>query len=193
MTIEYHVYSNGGSGPVNYGTIVATTSTPTYTTAARTYPDDWIFAVRAYDTVSAIEETNTDARCELDLNAAGADVSAQPNAPIRLTVYPSAGGKATVVWSYAAGGQGGAPTGFHIYIGTPTVSYTSPVLTTGYSSGIAVFSATLTGLTAGATYQVGVRAYNGTAEETNTVTRTFTEPSGTAPLPVVNLTGTAVP
>lgn len=189
-TVNYHVYKNNDAGgPVDYSTVIATVTVPSYTYVS-VFPCDTIIAIRAFDPATGLEEQNVSARCRVRLDASGNNISAVPNAPDGLTVRPGAGGSALAQWAYNAGGQGGAPTGFHVYIGTPTVSFGSPVASAPYSTGRLLFSANLSGLS-NATYQVVVRAYNATTEETNTNAVTFTA-SSIGPLPVEDLTGTAV-
>ncbi len=97
-----------------------------------------------------------------------------------------------VEWHYPLTTGPRKPVGFHVYIGTPTVSYASPAATVLYSSGFAnTFQAKLTGLTDGVVYQVGVRAYNASAEEPNVNVVSVTADS-TGPGPVVSLTATAI-
>lgn len=193
MSIVYHVYANNGAGgPVDYTTILATVSGLTYTTTALSFPGDYTFAVRAYDNVALIEETNVDARVRLVLDSSGNNVTGRPNAPTGLTALATAGGGASLAWQYNPGAQGGAPTGFHVYAGSPTPSYGSPVATVPYATGRAVFTAQLSGLTGGTTYQVVVRAYNAVAEEPNTNDVSFVAATA-GPAAVDSLTGTAVP
>lgn len=101
-----------------------------------------------------------------------------------------------VEWGYPISGtqaRATAPTGFHVYIGTGGApSYGSPAATVLFTSGIInSFGASLTGLTGGTTYQIGVRAYNAVAEEPNTAFVSVTADSA-GPAPVDSLTGTAV-
>ena len=192
MSTSYHVYQNDGAGgAVDYTTIVATTASLTYNVGPLNIPSDWTFAVRAFDTVSLLEEKNVDARVRIQVNAAGVDVSSLPNAPTALRVTPGKSGTATVIWLYSPIGQGGIPTGFHVYIGTPTISYASPVATVSYAPALGTFTANLSGLTGGATYQVGVRSFNATGEESNTQFVSFLA-STAGPLPVTNLTSTTL-
>lgn len=190
MATNYHIYSsNGLGGPVDYSTIVATRSTLTYDVGPLDYGSDWTFAVRAFDTVSGLEESNVDARVRILVSAAGADLAGLPNAPFGLKAVPTSGGGMKVTWAYNPRGQGAAPTNFHIYKGTPTVSYASPAATVSYAVSSHNFSATLTSLTNGATYQFSVRAYNASGEETNTVI--FTAKASTSgPSPATNLAST---
>lgn len=194
-TIVYHVYANNGAGgPVDYTSIVATTNGLSYQTGALTFPGQYTFAVRAFGVTSQLEESNVDARRRLVLDSSGNDITALPNPPVFLTVFVTANGGATVIWSYNPGAQGGAPTGFHVYVGTPTPNYASAVQTVPYAAGRSSFSCTLSGLTGGTVYQIGVRAYNATGEEQNATVKSITAAgTATAPAPVDGLTGTAVP
>jgi hypothetical protein len=171
MSISYHVYKNDGAGgPIDYTTVVATTAGLSYVTAALAMGSSNTFGVRAFDTVTGYEELNTDARVTINVSATGADVTNVPPAPAALTAFAGPGGTATVRWkaSVMTLPAGKRPTGFHVYMGTPAVSYASPVATVAYVANLAVYSANLSGLADEAVYQIAVRAYNATGEEQNT-------------------------
>jgi hypothetical protein len=193
MSVSYHVYSNDGlGGPVDYTSIVATTALLVHPVGPLDYGSDWTFAVRAYDTVSALEERNADARVRILVSAAGADLAGLPNAPSGLGVRATAGGGATVRWTYNPRGQGAPPTGFRVYVGTPTPSFGSPAATVPYAAGASTFSASLSGLSDGTDYQAAVRSYNASGEESNTSAASFTAAS-VGPAPVSGLTASLVP
>lgn len=193
MAIGYHVYGNGGGGgPVDYATPLATVATLTWSSPPLAAGASWTFAVRAYDTASGLEESNVDARASLALDAALVDVTGRPNAPTGLAARPAAGGSIVATWGYNPGGQGGAPQGFRVYAGTPTVSYAAAVAVVPYNADARAFSATIEGLTGGnATYQISVRAFNAAGEETNATVASATAVT-TGPLPVESLTATVV-
>lgn len=183
----YHVYSNGGSGPVNYAAPIATVSTLTYSTSALAYPSDTVYAVRAFDTVSGLEEQNVDARVRLVLDATGANVTARPNPPVNVWAAPTAGGGAVVHWSYNPAGQGAAPTGFKVWatVGS-VVDYTAAPVSVPYTGPVG--SATLSGLTDGVSYAIGVRAFSGSLVEPNTTAIASVTGDRTAPGDVDGLT-----
>ena len=68
MSTGYHIYSNTGAGdPINYTSPVATITSPattTWSSSALTHPGTWSFGVRAFDTVSGLEERNLDCKAE---------------------------------------------------------------------------------------------------------------------------------
>lgn len=192
MATQYHIYANDGNGgPVDYTTAVATVDGLTYSPAALGAPSDNTFAVRASDTDSGLEETNTDVRVRIVIDGAGADISGLPNPPVHLAAHAAAGGAASVDWAYSPAGQGGRPTGFHVWLAAGgTVDYESPpaatVSYTGSILGPWLFTAGLAGLTDGTLYTVGVRAYNGSGTEANTDTVQVTGKSS-GPAEVDNL------
>jgi len=97
-----------------------------------------------------------------------------------------------VEWAYPPTTGPKAPTGFHVYLGTGSVNYTSPAATVLFTTGIAnTFGVNVTGLPDATTYLIGVRAYNSTAEEPNTYTVSVLT-DATGPGPVDSLTGIAV-
>jgi hypothetical protein len=193
MATEYHVYVNTGVGdPINYSSVVGTTATLTYQTAVLSYPGTWSFGVRAFDTASGLEEQNIDCARTIVLDASGNDITNRPAPPSGLRAFALAGGSMRVEWYYRPISGATAPSGFHVYTGTAGMpSYTIPAATTLVSTRIAnSFVANMRGFTDGTTYAVGVRAFNGTAEETNTVTVSVTA-IATGPAAVDGLLGVA--
>jgi hypothetical protein len=152
---------------VDYSSPIATVSGLTYSPSALAHPGDYSFGHRAYDNVLLLEESNVDAVIRLILDASGVDITNRPAPPVGITIEQLAGAKLRVRWLNNKLAAGGKPTGFHVYKGTPTISYGSPAGTVNYAD-VRDFHFDLTGLTNGATYQVGVRAFNATAEEPNT-------------------------
>jgi hypothetical protein len=188
MTTRYHVYKNDLlGGPIDYTTPIATTSGTSVNLAAPGASKDASYAVRAFDVGSGLEERNVDARVRVVTDGAGVDVTNRPSAPSGLTATATAGGTAQVAWQYPRVNPGGTPTGFHVYLGTPTPAYGSPALTVPYD-GRATYQASLAGLADGVAYQVAVRAYNASAEEPNAVVAAVTG-DATGPLPVDDLAG----
>lgn len=170
MGIVYNVYANDGrGGAINYATPIATTASLSFTPPALAAPSDTTFLVRAFDTAVGLEESNTDARVRIVLDAAGNDVTARPNAPFALAVRATAGGGGAASWSYNAAGQGGPPAGFYIYLSPGAApSYTAPAATVPYVAGRACYSCGLSGLAEGSPSTVAVRAFNAAGVEGNT-------------------------
>ena len=194
MSLEYRIYSNGGTGgPVDLSTIVATVSALTWSSGTITPPADLTYLVRAYDTASGLEDPNGDARARVVLNAAGVDISALPAAPVGLSASPRAGGTARVSWRYSPGSLW-PPSDFHVYLGAGSVSYTTPVATVPYDAGSPgrAYSALISGLSDGVTYAVGVRAYSAAGEEQNTASAAVTGMVA-GPAAVQSLTVAAIP
>jgi hypothetical protein len=193
MSTSYHIYGNGGSGPVNYGSILATTAALTWTSGALAFPNTWKFGVRAFDTVSSLEESNIDALVEVTLSGAGVDITGMPDPPLALSAHASGAGRIVVDWHHVLLDVTRKPTGFHVYQGTGgTPSYTTPVATVPWGSGINFYTRAISGLTGGTAYTFGVRAYNATGEESNATTATATA-STAATATVTSLVGSAIP
>ena len=249
-TSGFNVYSNAGSGPINYATPVATVYYTTYTSAPLAFPDDWWWAVRAFN--SCGEEQNLDVAIELILDSSGVDITNRPAAPFGLRAFATANGSIRVEWGYATLTASRKPTGFHVYLapktdatltpiapvaatgrarrsGTamllgsslpqPTVpvgpssrpsgstgrtrwqsaigsglSYTTPVATVAYTSGIAnSWVANLVGpYVDEQAYYIGVRAYNAVAEEPNTTSViAIAEVAGPDPVDALSITAIA--
>jgi hypothetical protein len=186
MATNYHVYGpTAVNGPIDYGTILATVSALTWPTPPLT-AGTWRFGVRAFDTVSGLEEANVDAVAEIVIDASLADVTATPRPPTALSAVATANGTAHVAWTYPRN-SGVAPAGFRVYVGTPTPDYLA-VAANVPATGGTQYSVNLAGLTDGVAYQVGVRAYSAAGlEEANVVTAAIVADSS-PPANVQNLT-----
>ena len=193
MATQYKVYKNDGSGgPVDYSTPIATTSSLSYVGSALALSSDTTFAVRTYDTVSGLEDANTDCRVRIVVDGSGNDVTNRPNAPIGVTVRLLAAGAIRVEWAYGAAGQAGAPTQFKVWatLGGSVNYAAAPNATVAYQAGRLQYSATVPGLTGGSLYSIGVRSSNASGDETNT-TAVQATPDSTAPSAPTGLAGSA--
>jgi hypothetical protein len=192
--IEYRLYANTGVGdPVDLATPIGTTSGLTFDTAPLSYPSDWTFLVRAYDTVLGIEEANVDARVRIVLDAAGLNITGRPNAIGNLTVRAGVAGAIRPSWTYSEAGQGGAPTGFKVWrtLGASVNYAVAPDLTIPYVRGSTLYETSVPGGIDGTTYSIGVRAYNAISDDGNTLSVTITADS-TGPDAVDDFAGSIV-
>ena len=190
--IGYHVYANTGIGdPINYTSPVATVWTTSWTSPPLSGSGTWSYDVRAFESTTGLEEQNIDS-VAIQVNASGNDVTNTPAAPVSLSVLARAGGSIRVDWAYPRISAGAAPTGFHVYLGSGGLpDYSNPVATVVAGTALlGQYTTLLKGLTNGVTYQVGVRAFNATAEEMNTFTKSVVALS-VGPEAVVGLTGVA--
>lgn len=196
MAINYRVYSNDAAGgPVDYSSPIGTTAALSFSPPALAAPSDNWFGVRAFDTVSGLEELNTDARVRILIDAAGNDITALPNAPSHLAALALAGGAARVTWSFnpAAWYGQSPPASFKVWLTAgASVNYAvSPATTAAYVRGRLIYTADLSGLSHGTLYSVGVRATNATGDEANT-TQVQVTGNATGPDGVDDLAATAV-
>jgi hypothetical protein len=129
----FYVYSNAGSGPLDYSTPIATVYGTTWTSSALTYPDDWRFGVRAFNAYGT--EQNVEAAVEIVLNSRGADITTMPDPPSGLRAFATVGGGVRAEWGYMGATGPKTPTGFHVYLGIPAalLSPVSPVRRTSSS------------------------------------------------------------
>ena len=187
---HYHVYANAGDGgPIDYSTPVATVDGLEWATPVLDAPGQHRFGVRAFGSISGLEEENVDAAVLIVLNDDGDDVTNRPAPPFGLRLRSESGGVVVAEWSHPGGVGANRPTGFHVYTGDPEPSYAAPALTVSAKAVFGAFSARLTGLTDGP-LAVAVRAFNATAEEDNDNFITVVV-DGTPPDPVDGLTATA--
>jgi hypothetical protein len=171
MAIVYNIYANNGAGgPVNYSKPIATTSSLSYAPGALTPSSDTTFAVRALDTVSNLEEANTDARVRIVLDGSGNDLSGVPNSPQSVVLSALAAGACQVTWAYVPALSVGTPTGFQVFLSQgQTVDYSSPAMTVPYVSGQFGYTCTLAGPYAFSSYSATVRAVNASGSDGNTI------------------------
>ena len=182
--ISYAIYTDAGTGVVDYTAPIATTSSLTATISAVPLGATTIYAVRATDTGSGLEEQNTDARVSVVVGPSGIDVTGQPLSPAGLSVIATANSTARVEWGWPHLGTT-PPTGFRVYLGGSAV----PAATVPYFTGLTAFRCTLALPTEGVASTVNVRAYNAAGEDDNTVTATVTA-DATPPADVAGLTAT---
>jgi len=189
----YRIYAgNTSGGPVDYTTVLASTVATSWTSAALAPGTSQRFAVRVYDPATGYDDGNVDAVITITLDSSGCDISSLPNAPTALTASPGPSGTLVLRWAVLTPpGSTNAPSGFYAYLGTGSLSYGTPAATVPYVSGLTLYTATLSGLTDGTTYTIGVRAFNAIGSEANTATTTATA-STTGPLPISSLTGVAL-
>lgn len=191
--IQYHIYSNDGNGgPVDYVSPIATTASLTLATPSLDIPSDTTFVVRSYDTVSSLEDQNTDARVRIVIDTLANDVTSLPAPPWGLSAVTCGSGQLRVSWMY--GTQTPAPTGFHVYLGSPAPNYATPAADVRYVPGSPgmPYTVVISGLTGGTTYAVAVRAFSGSGEEANTSTVQATAVT-VGPDSVVSLSGSVGP
>ncbi len=190
--LVYSVYANDGDGSgIDYDTPIDATMDLTWTSDPLGYPGEWKFGVRVSSLESGLEEKNIDAAIRLVLDDSGVDITRKPKAPVALRVFATVNGGCRAEWAYPYTDRYTKPTGFHVYAGPlNSVDYGTIEATKAYG-GPGNYSADLGGFTDGSDYSVAVRAYNATAEESNTSTVSFTA-DATGPTAVHSLAAIAV-
>jgi len=183
-------------GPVNFAAPVVTTASLSADMPTLGPGADASYVARAFDTVTGYEDQNNQCRVRVRLDDAGNDVTGQPNPPSALSAVPSVGGSVALAWTYNAGGQGGAPSQFHVYLwlASSAPDYSAPAATVAYhgDSPARPYRVTVSGLTGATQYLTACRAKNGAGEEANTRTTAFTALTA-GPAAVQFLTATAIP
>jgi len=195
--ITYRIFWNDGAGgPVDYSVPVATVAGPPWSGPPLAPGTRTRFGVRAFDTVTGLDDGGRAAEAEVDLSAQGVDVTGTPSRAFSATARPGPTGTILASWAHAPGGRP-IPAGFRVWA-TPGVSvdFTSaPAITlafspAGYGGRAGWFSVTLPGLTPGAGYAVGIRAYNGSGDDGGSVQATATA-TASPPGPVGGLSASA--
>lgn len=187
---HYRIYANAGDGgPIDYSAPVATVDGLEWTTPPLAFPGEHRLGVRAFGSLSGLEEENVDAAVLIILDDAGRDVTNRPAPPFGLRLRCETGGVVVAEWSHPGGTRENAPTGFRVYVGFPEPNYSAPAATVPGKAAHGTFMARLTGLTDGP-LAVAVRAFNATAEEGNEDFIAIVV-DGTPPDPVDGLTATA--
>lgn len=192
MATSYNIYANDGlNGPVDYSTLIATTSSLNYTGTDLASPSDTTFAVRATDGTS--EEQNIDCRVRVIIDVDGNDVSAIPNAPTQFSAIATTAGGARVDWLHVPMMNVPVPTEFKVWLTSgPSVDYTAPPAeTVPFSPRQYRYTVGLTGLSDGITYAIGIRASNAAGDEPNAMQANVTG-LASGPTAVASLTGSAV-
>ncbi len=164
MTINYQIYSNGGSGgAVDYSTPVATTSALSAVLGPLAPSSDNTFVVRALDTTSGLEEANTTVSVRIVIGADGSDVTALPASPHAVALAAVGAGSCRVSWAYVPVAGYGTPTGFNVYLAPSSAAApVPPTATVAYQSGCVGYSVLLAGPFAAGSYLATVTAYNAT-------------------------------
>lgn len=190
MSLTYHVYTNDhAGGAVDYGTIIATTASLTYNPIAISPGSDCTFAVRTFDTVTGLEDLNSDARVQIVTDASGNDITNRPLPPGGLSARATKGGKILIEWSYLLPANSSAPTGFKAWTTAgASVNYAGTPILANYFASVVSYSVETAALTDATTYAIGVRATNASGDETNVISVSVIA-DATGPTAVINLTG----
>jgi len=189
----YRIYSNGGSGDVDYSSSIGDVATESFDYDMTGLTGDYRFGVRAYD-ASAQEEQNIDVWIDVTVDAG--DLAMVPNAPSGLAAQAIAGGVIRLSWRYNTtipAAEGAACDEFHVYYdnGTGTVNYGSSIGTVDNTGGIMTFDSGA--LSHGTTYKFGVRSVAASgAEEQNTTTASATADTSVPAAPT-GLAGEVIP
>jgi len=173
MTIAYHVYGNrGDGGPVDLSSPLLTTTDLSCVIGPLGLSTDNTFLVRAFDTVTGLEEANTMATVRVSIGSDGVENTGLPNAPQALTLSAITGGGCLVGWVYAPMFGKGLPAGFRVYLSTgSSIDYGTVTATIPYVAGQLGYSCLVPGPLEPATYQVSVRSFNTVGTEGNNVTQ----------------------
>ncbi len=194
----YVIYSNNGSGVIDYGTsyLVVDDATTAATTDALA-DGTWRFGIRKRNAL--FEDLNATKYVEFIVSS-GVRIL-RPNSPRLLTATPGAGGTIVLTCEYDPANQLAAPTAVRFYYdnGTGTIDYVTPIGTASITATTALgrpATATYTtgALIHGTTYLFVARARTaGGIEDTNTTTASaVADTTGPASITADSLTVTKV-
>jgi hypothetical protein len=179
--LNYNVYGNGGTGPIDYATPIATTMTTSVNIDLTGQSGTYLYGVRTEDTV-AQEEANVDKVIEVEVLYGLLNM--RPNSPMGLDGRATAGATVELGWMYSTilpEAERGTCDHFNIYYdnATGTIDYGTIIDTVTLTSGRMTW--TSGALTDGNTYKFAIRAAtSGDVEDRNTDTVSVTADS-TAP------------
>lgn len=164
MGKEYRLYANNfAGGEVDVSAPYAVTTSLSIAVGPLAFNADAKFLLRVCDTVTSLEEKNTAATTRIILDGSGVDITKRPAPVVFASARALAGGLAEVVFSFARNAFGGKPTGFKLWATAGgVVNYAaSPNTTVAYEDHLTqAYRATISGLSNGVTYAIGVRSYN---------------------------------
>lgn len=161
----YNIYSNNGSGEIDYSQIYDSTD-QTFWTSDILSSGIWKFNVRCMD-ASGLEETNFHNEITVNITSG----ISYPEPPSNLRAYAISNGKIKLVWNESSSSDAAK---YNIYYdnGSGTIDYSKKIASvnhTNYFGGLSEVSYITLPLVNGVTYKFGVRTENiaGT-EEKNT-------------------------
>lgn len=198
---EYRIYSDGGTGEVDYetpvATIVAPASSGTWVEVGTAGP--WIHAIRAYDGVT--EENNVDQRFEYELGGAPLDVlPPPPSIPIGLRAAAIPAGQVALSCAYLASIEEAVGTLVNFYGdgGTGVVDFVTPVASAAIPAHALgarrefTVSAATAALTDGVLYRFAAKAETAAGRESEASEEVTARADATPPPELATLTGVAV-
>ena len=188
----YRIYSNGGSGAIDYTTPIDSTTGTSWTYDMTGLTGHYKFGIRAYD-ASALEELNMDVWQSIVVDSG--DLAMPPNAPSGLAGIAIADAKVRLSWRYnrtIPQDQLGTCSEFRVYYdnATGTMDYVTAIGTVSLDGRFITFdTASLTG---GLTYKFGVRSATADGVEENNTVTVSVEADSTPPSAPESLSGEVV-
>jgi len=190
---EYRIYSNGGSGPIDYSTPVATIAAPATggSWVETGSAGDWAHAIRVVK--GALEETNVHARHEYELGGSPLDVlGLQPAPVLNLQARAIEAGAIRLAADYPAMAEASIGTAVRIYYdaGTGTISYAAPLLSIDIPAhslgggGVMSILGETGALTHGTTYLFVARAVDAAGRESEDSAEVSAIADAVAPPPI---------
>ena len=196
----YRVYHNGGSGEIDYGTVIATLGSGANDfSLSGIGVGNWQVGLRAYRT--SFEEDNVDVVASFDVDTVTEELlEAPPNIPNALAAIPAANGMFTLKCTYECFDEQSKATQVNFYAndGAGTVDYSSILVSASVPShtqgDLLTFEITATSpsLNDGDTYIFGAKAATTSGRESDAATEATAVADATAPSDISGLTGTAV-
>ena len=199
MAIVYRIYASTPSAPpggvIDELTPVATVSALPWSWTGSPIPVGFVvsYAVRAYDTVSGLENPDISSVLTVATRPDGSDPASFPLPPTAVSAVPGPGGTARISWAASGVQRAQWPLDWRVYIGITNPSYTTPaiIVPAGPYPGRATsrFYATISGLSVGLSYVVAVRGHVAAGDGPAGSLATVSVP-GSTPVAVTSLVAT---
>jgi len=184
---SYNIYSNNGSGEINYSTIYDSVSGTSWTSDILSN-GAWKFNVRCMDD-QGLEETNFHNEIYVNID----ETVGYPEPPSNLRAYAVSGGRIKLIWDASPSSD---VRQYNIYYdnGTSVIDYANKLASVNHSDyffGILSFTYTSPALSHAVTYKFGIRAENwaGVEEKNTTVVASATADTLAPPKPTLEASG----
>lgn len=177
MATRYRIYNKA-----NRSTPIADVSGTTWEAPPLGASETREYLIRTFDSISGLEDQNTDATIRIRSDALGNDVSDAPDRPAALWVEASSPTSVVVRWAWPYLRDWRKPTEFHVWVqAAGSINYAlTPDAEVSFDESAVSYRAEITGLTASTAYKVAVRAVNDTGSDDEDNPKDVTTPAASS-------------